>query len=365
MIPLEEARRYVLDRVRAPAPSQVHLDEALGLVLAEAVTSQEAVPAFANTAMDGYALRAADTADAPVELDVVGSISAGDTGDLRVGAGQAARIMTGAPMPLGADAVIRVELTSLRGASAGRVIVHEPVRPRNHVRGPGEDVGVGDMVMDARTLITPGRVGLLAAVGAYEVEAYRRPRVGVLSTGDELSDEPGPLRRGQIRDTNRRTLLGLVSQSGFTGVDLGVARDDPDEIESAFRCGVKECDAVLSSGGVSMGDFDYVKVVLDRIGEMRWMQIAIKPAKPFAVRACRGHARVRLARQPGVVDGQLRVVGETRLAGNVGLRRARAGPRAHEGRVRRRPLPRRRRQDPLCEGQRDARRSCGVAPSRG
>ena len=131
-------------------------------------------------------------------------------------------------------------------------------------------------------MVTPGRVGLLAAVGAYEIAAHGRPRVGVLSTGDELADTPGPLRRGQIRDTNRRTLLGLVSEAGFEGVDLGIAPDRPDDISRAFRAGAAGCDAVLSSGGVSMGDFDYVKVVLDRIGEMRWMQIAIRPAKPFA-----------------------------------------------------------------------------------
>ena len=282
MIQLQEARRYVLDRVDALPPSRVHLDEALGLVLAEPVTSAEEIPAFANTAMDGYAVRSADTEGAPVELHIVGAISAGDTGDLLVGAGQAARIMTGAPMPPGADAVIRVESTSLSAESADRVVVNEHVPAGNHVRNSGEDVTAGELIMDAKIVITPGRVGLLAAVGAYEVAAHRRPRVGVLSTGDELRDDGGPLRRGQIRDTNRRTLLGLVTEAGFDGVDLGIARDDPADIERAFRAGIAQCDALLSSGGVSMGDYDYVKVVLDEIGDMRWMQIAIKPAKPFA-----------------------------------------------------------------------------------
>ena len=282
MIPLSEARAYVLSRVESLPARRVPLEQALGLVLAEPVHSAEPIPAFANTAMDGYALQAEDTRGAPVELEVVGTIGAGYDGDLRVGTGQAARIMTGAPIPDGADAVVKVELTSRLDGSGDRVNVETTVKPGNHIRRPGEDVAAGEQVLEPGTVVTPGRVGLLAAVGAYEVSAHGRPRVGVLSTGDELADTAGPLRRGQIRDTNRRTLLGLVAEAGFEGVDLGIARDDPADIERAFRAGTADCDAVLSSGGVSMGDFDYVKVVLDRIGDMRWMQIAIKPAKPFA-----------------------------------------------------------------------------------
>ena len=282
MISLDEAREHVLSRVETLPARRVPLDEALGLVLAEAVTSPEPIPAFANTAMDGYALRAVDTLGAPVELEVVGTIGAGDDGSLHVGETQAARIMTGAPIPPGADAVVKVELTSPAGGPGDRVRVEATVEAGNHIRHPGEVVTAGEQVLTAGTVVTPGRVGLLAAVGAYEVAAHGRPRVGVLSTGDELTDTPGPLRRGQIRDTNRRTLLGLVSEAGFEGVDLGIAPDRPDDISRAFLAGAADCDAVLSSGGVSMGDFDYVKVVLDQIGEMRWMQIAIKPAKPFA-----------------------------------------------------------------------------------
>ncbi|MCE2512176.1 MAG: molybdopterin molybdotransferase MoeA [Acidimicrobiia bacterium] len=282
MIPLAEARAHVLSRVEALAARPIRIEQALGLVLAEPVYSAEPIPGFANTAMDGYALQAEDTRGAPVTLEVVGTIGAGYDGDLQVGAGQAARIMTGAPIPDGADAVVKVELTSLPDGSGDRVNVEARVKPGNHIRHPGEDVAAGERVLEAGTVVTPGRVGLLAAVGAYDVAAHGRPRVGVLSTGDELADAAGPLRRGQIRDTNRRTLLSLVAEAGFDGVDLGIARDDPDDIERAFRAGVADCDAVLSSGGVSMGDFDYVKVVLDRIGDMRWMQIAIKPAKPFA-----------------------------------------------------------------------------------
>ena len=288
MIPLAEAQGYVLDRVAALPARSVPIDEALGLVLAEPVSSTEAVPAFANTAMDGFALRAAATAAAPVDLEVVGTVAAGDTGEIEVAAGQAARIMTGAPMPPGADAVVMVERTRRSVGDGDRVVVEISVEPGNHVRFPGEDVAVGEAVFDAGTVASAGCVGVLAGIGAYRVLAHPRPRVGVLSTGDELFDEPGPLRRGQIRDTNRRTLLGLVSESGFEGVDLGIARDSVEDIERAFLEGVARCDAVLSSGGVSMGDYDYVKVVLDRVGAMRWMQIAIKPAKPFAFGIVRG-----------------------------------------------------------------------------
>ena len=282
MIPLQEARDHVLSRIETLPARRVGLDEALGLVLAEPVFSAEPIPGFANTAMDGYALRAEDTRSAPVELEVVGTIGAGDYGSLYVGEGQAARIMTGAPIADGADAVVKVELTRRLDGNEDRVVVEASVKAGNHIRHPGEDVAAGEQVLDVGTVVTPGRVGLLAAVGAYEVAAHGRPRVGVLSTGDELADTPGPLRRGQIRDTNRRTLLSLVAEAGFEGVDLGIAPDRPDDISRAFEAGAADCDAVLSSGGVSMGDFDYVKVVLDEIGEMRWMQIAIKPAKPFA-----------------------------------------------------------------------------------
>ena len=281
MISLDEARAHVLARVAPTSPERVSLDRAHGLVLAEPVVSVEAVPPFANTAMDGFAVRAADTANPPVTLELVGTIAAGDAPELTVARGQAARIMTGAPMPDGADAVVMVERTSVDAAGSS-VVIEISVEAGNHVRGAGEDVRPGDEVFPAGTLLEAGHLGVLASIGVFEVAAHRQPRVGVLSTGDELVEGPGPLRPGQIRDSNRRTLLALLHEAGFEGVDLGLARDDESVIAAAFGRGVESCDAVLSSGGVSMGDFDYVKVVLDRIGDMRWMQIAIKPAKPFA-----------------------------------------------------------------------------------
>ena len=281
MIGLAEARAYVLDGCAPLADAEVALADALGCVAAEGVVVAEPVPPFANTAMDGYAVRAADTAGAPCELDVVGLIAAGSAGDLTVGPGQAARIMTGAPMPPGADAVVMVERTEAL-ADGDRVRIEVAVAPGTAVRPAGDDLQPGDPVVEPGQVLTPAHLGLLATAGRSAVRVVRRPRVGVLSTGDELVDGDAPLGPGQIRDSNRPTLLALVRQAGFEAVDLGTAADDEAAITAAIEGAAARCDALVTSGGVSMGDLDYVKVVLDRIGDMRWMQVAIKPAKPLA-----------------------------------------------------------------------------------
>ena len=281
MIPLDDARTHVLDLVVTASSRPTPLDDAAGLVVATDIVAGEMVPPFANTAMDGFAVVAADTEGAPVTLDVVGTVAAGSAATMPLTRGQAMRIMTGAPMPTGADAVVMVERTDY-DETAGTVAVEVTVPPGNHVREAGEDVQPGDLLFPAGTMLSGGYLGVLASVGTRRVDAVPRPVVGVLSTGDELVDDGGPLRPGEIRDSNRRTLLTMVEESGFEAVDLGLVRDDEAAIEAAFTDGVARCDAILSSGGVSMGAFDHVKVVLNRIGLMRWMQIAIKPAKPFA-----------------------------------------------------------------------------------
>ena len=271
----------MLDRCPGPVVSEVPLAEARGLVTAAPVVATEAVPPFANTAMDGFAVRAADTAVPPVDLDIVGTLPAGVAPDVEVGVGEAIRIMTGAPMPPGADAVVEVERTSVSDdGSVVTVAVEVPVG--NHVRSAGDDLRPGDEVVGAGTTLGPGHLGVLASIGVERVVVFRRLRVGVLSTGDELVDGSVPLMAGQIRDANRPALLGLLDEMGVVPVDLGRVADDEAAIAGALLGGVAGCDAVLTSGGVSMGDFDYVKVVLDRIGEMRWMQVAIRPAKPLA-----------------------------------------------------------------------------------
>lgn len=276
-----EARQYVLDRcVRLPA-APVPLDAATGLVLDEAVVASEHVPPFANSAVDGYAVRAADVEHAPVELDVIDEVAAGAASTRTVGPGQAVRIMTGAPMPAGADASVMVEDTERLGGGA-RVLVRVAVAPGAAVRGVGDDVSAGTRLFAAGDVVTPSVAGVLASVNAREVVVVRRARVAVLSTGDELVDDGSPLAAGQIRESNKTMLLGMVRESGCDAVDLGVVRDDEAALEATLRRAVSTCDAVVTSGGVSMGDYDVVKAVLSRIAEMRWMQIAIKPAKPFA-----------------------------------------------------------------------------------
>lgn len=276
MTPYEEARRLVLDGVVALPPVRLPVVDALGLVAAEEVVAVEQVPPFDNTAMDGFAVRASDT---PGRLRVVGFLPAGGTAGVPVGPGEAVRIMTGAPMPNGADAVVMVERTTVEGDE----VVVEEVPPGEAVRRAGSDVRPGDVVVGLGTALTPGHLGVLVSVGAVDVAVHPRPRVGVLSTGDELRGPGEPLGEGQIRDSNRPTLLSLVRENGFEPVDLGTVADDADAVEAAIRAGVERCDGVLTSGGVSMGDLDHVKAVLTRIGDpARWLQVAIKPAKPLS-----------------------------------------------------------------------------------
>lgn len=279
MISLDDARDYVLSVATPLAPVSVPTADALGCVIAEQIVSDQLIPPFANTAMDGFALQAADVANAPCVLDIVGTVAAGPAPDLRIEPGQAARIMTGAVIPAGADAIVMVELTSVDG---DRVTVREAVPVGNHIRPAGDDIAPHDTVFDDGTVLTPGHLGVLCSLGRRSVLAHQRVRVGVFSTGDELVDEDRELVPGEIRDSNRRTLLSLVELAGADPIDLGLVRDDEAAIEAALIDGAASCDALITSGGVSMGDFDYVKSVLARVGEMRWMQVAIKPAKPFA-----------------------------------------------------------------------------------
>jgi molybdopterin molybdotransferase len=283
MIPLDEAVAIVLDGCRPLAPRTVPVGEAVGCVLAEDVVAAEALPPFANSAMDGYAVRAADVATVPAELPVVAEVAAGHPAARALAPGEAMRIFTGAPLPDGADAVVMVEHTD-RLDGGGRVAIHRAAAPDDHVRPAGDDVRPGDRVLTAGETLTAGGLGLLRSLGAERVAIHPRPRVGVLSTGDELVEGTGPLRPGQIRDSNRPTLLALIGPAGGVPVDLGHADDDEAAITAALTRAAEECDVVLSTGGVSMGDTDLVKVVLDRLARdgVRWLQVAIKPAKPLA-----------------------------------------------------------------------------------
>ena len=281
MIPASEARTYVLDRCDPLPPEPTPLTELVGLVLAEDVVAGEDVPPFDNSAVDGYAVRAADVVSVPVVLSVVDEVAAGAQTARMVGAGEAIRIMTGAPMPAGADASVMVEVTE-RLDTGHRVRIGQSVAAGSSVRVAGDDVRAGDHLFGPGTLVTPAVAGVLASVNVRSALAIRRPRVAVLSTGDELVDDGSPLGPGQIRESNKTMLLGLVDAAGCEAVDLGVVRDDEAELETVLGVAAEAWDAVVTSGGVSMGDYDVVKAVLARVADMRWMQIAIKPAKPFA-----------------------------------------------------------------------------------
>jgi molybdopterin molybdotransferase len=283
VIPLEEARARVVAGCQPLEPREVALDDALGCVTAAPIVAQEDVPPFANTAMDGYAVRAEDVAEAsadhPARLKLTGVLPAGAAPSRPVGPGEALQIMTGAPFPPGADTVAIVEVTTMDG---DEVLVGVPAKAGEHIRPAGEDIAAGQEVFPAGTALGPGHLGVLASIGLEKVPVFGKARVGVLSTGDELVDGRGALKPGQIRDSNRHTLLALLRQGGFEAVDLGGARDDEAEIRGVIKRGIAACDAVLTSGGVSMGEFDYVKKVLDELGQMQWMQVAIRPAKPLA-----------------------------------------------------------------------------------
>ena len=271
-----------LARILAGVPTlpaiEVPLLDALGLVLAEDVAAERDVPPFRNSAMDGYAVRGEDVASAPVELRVVGEVAAGEFPDRAVGAGEAMRIMTGAPMPDGADTVVRVEDTD----NATDVVTIAAATPRGiAVRAAGEDLRQGERVLSVGTVLRPPDIGLLASVGRPRVLARKRPRVAVFSTGDEIVDLDAPLGRGQIRDSNRYTLASAIRAAGAEPWIRDIVRDSPDALRAALR-EAAAADAIVTSGGVSVGDHDHLKPVLSELGTIDFWAIAIRPGRPLA-----------------------------------------------------------------------------------
>ena len=278
MKPLEEARAEVLSAVPLLGRERVSIRESLGRILAGDVISPEDVPPFANSAMDGFAVRGADVTAAGSVLEVIGDLPAGSRSDLVVGPGEAIRIMTGAPMPAGADTVVRVEETLSEGS---KVTVNNAVGVGTAVRPAGGDVTRGQTVFTAGTRLTPMHVGVLSTVGVAEPDVFARPRVAFMSTGDELTPVGEALGPGAIRDSNRPMLRALLEETGVETVDLGIVRDDPEALRAALDRGA-ESDVVISTGGVSMGDHDVTKLVLEGDTHVDFWQVAIQPAKPFA-----------------------------------------------------------------------------------
>jgi molybdopterin molybdotransferase len=283
LIAFEEARARVLDRLRPLPPRRVPLTEALGCVLAEDVAAGEDLPPFANSAMDGFALRSEDVRGAdqgsPVDLRVVGEVFAGSAKLPKVEPGTAVRIMTGGPLPPGADAVVPVERTE---ASGGAVRVQLAPPERGFVREAGEDVRAGVVVLERGRPVDPAAVGMLASVGCHQVPVHPKPRVSVVSTGDELVDPGEPLGPGQIRDSNSWLLVAQAKAAGAEAFRCGRLQDDPDALRRGFALAAAEGDFVLTSGGVSVGERDYTKRVLAELGDVTSWRVAMQPGMPQA-----------------------------------------------------------------------------------
>jgi molybdopterin molybdotransferase len=284
MLSVEEALARVLAAFEPLPPERVPVLETLGQVLAENVYADMDIPPLTNTAMDGYAVQAADTAGAspeyPVRLRVVYDLAAGYTTDVAVTPGTAIRIMTGAPIPPGADAVVRFEDTE-RGGEWVSIFKEVPVG--KNVRQAGEDVKKGVLILSWGTELRPQEVGMLAALGHKEAWVHRRPRVAILATGDEVIEIDAPWQPGKIRNANSYSNAAQVVRYGGVPILLGIARDDVKELTDRIRAGLEQgADLFLTSGGVSVGDFDVVKEVLATEGEIAFWRVQMKPGKPLA-----------------------------------------------------------------------------------
>jgi molybdopterin molybdotransferase len=281
LLTVAQARERILERIGALESETVALTEARGRVLAEEVRSDRDVPPFANSAMDGYAVRAPDVAQAsaaqPVRLRVLGEIRAGAAPPAVVQPQTALRIMTGAMIPEGSDAVVRVEDTAERD---GSVEVRVPVTSGTSLRAAGSDLRKGDLLATAGRVVTPGLIGVLASAGRVAVRCVRQPRVLVLTTGDELREPGEPLGPGQITNTNRYTLLAAVQEAGGIVIDAGVARDERGDLIERLGA-ASETDLVVTTGGVSMGAYDLVRGLLEERETVTFWQVALRPGKPL------------------------------------------------------------------------------------
>lgn len=284
MISVEEALERILNQITPLTTTQVPLSEALGLVLAEDVVVQEDMPPFANSAMDGFALLSQDSQPRngqPPRLRITGEVAAGYVADHAIEPGTAMRIMTGAPVPPGADAVIQVELTRSEGPESEWVEILETVAQGNNIRPAGEDMRRGQTVLPSAIEIGPWEIGVLAALGWAKVPVIHRPHVAILGTGDEVIDVDEPLRPGKIRNSNSYLLEAAVRRAGAEPHRLGVARDTIESLREKFTEAVQS-DLIITSGGVSVGDFDLVKNIMTEQGEIHFWRINMRPGKPVA-----------------------------------------------------------------------------------
>jgi molybdopterin molybdotransferase len=286
VLSVEEARRRVLDAVRVLEPIDLPVADAAGFALVEDQVAPHALPRFDNSAMDGYAVRAADTSGAaessPVELSVIGEVQAGRPPGHEVEPGTSVRIMTGAAVPRGADGIVPVEHTS---ESDGVVSVNEPTSPGRHVRPAGDDIEAGAVAVRKGTELGPGELALLASLGLSPIAVVRRPRVAILVTGDELVDPEADVAPGRIRDSNTVALRALVTEAGAEIAGSERVPDDRGATLDAFKGAAAGSDLVISSGGVAVGKYDFVKDVVEELGHIDLWRVAMQPGKPVVLGA--------------------------------------------------------------------------------
>jgi gephyrin len=292
MLPVADALALVLAQATPLPPVTVTLAAAQGRILAADILAPDALPPFPASVKDGYAVVAAD---GPGAYPVVGAATAGHMPTFSVTPGTVAYITTGAPLPSGADAVVMAEETELLTGDPAHVFIRARVQPHADVRPIGYDVAVGALVLPAGTRLGPAEIGILATVGQVAVPVYPQPKVALLSTGDELVDPGQPLRPGQIRDSNRATLRAVVAAAGGEPVDLGIARDDQADLDARIRAGLAVADMLVTSGGVSMGELDFVKTLLETAGVVHFGRLRMKPGKPLTFATVEAGGRVRLA----------------------------------------------------------------------
>ena len=292
LLPVKEAVNQMLDRFLAVSTTSISLEQASGMVLAQDITSEIDLPPFTNSGMDGFAVIAQDTASAseerPVKLQVVMDIPAGYVPDQAIQSGQSARIMTGAVVPQGANAIVPVEDTNLNLSTVdtpltASVLIRRPAQSGAYLRPQGQDLNRGDLVLKKGRLLTPQDLGMLATLGMASVQVFRKPRIALLSSGDELIAPGEPLRPGKIRDSNSFTLAALCEEHGAEIIRLGTVRDDPELIREKLDVAVsQEADLILTSAGVSVGAFDYVRSVIEQNGSLTFWRVNMRPGKPVA-----------------------------------------------------------------------------------
>jgi molybdopterin molybdotransferase len=292
LLSVDEARERILSQFHPVKSETLPLAEVLNRVLAQNVEAADDLPLFDNSSMDGFALRASDltgvNAESPRSLRVVADIPAGSSPTVVLAPGEAARIMTGAPVPAGADAVVPVENTDFDSRAAGTrapevVAIQRAVNVGENIRERGTDLHAGDQVLQAGRQLRPQDLGLLAMLGISSVNVFHRPRVALLSSGDELIDPDMPLEKGKIRDSNSYTLAALIENAGAQTLRLGVARDNYESVHHLFERAVYlRVDLILSSAGVSVGAFDFVKQVIEESGKMDFWRVNMRPGKPVA-----------------------------------------------------------------------------------